>query len=72
VRETRDDKVIMTRVIKIIETLTTNVYNYTQYGLFVAHKLMFSFYMCIMIQESNNDLNREEFDFFLKGSTSLE
>ena len=41
-------------------------------GLFERHKLLFSFQMTIKIQEVESSLDREELDFFIKGSISLE
>ena len=41
-------------------------------GIFETHKLMFSFQMTTMIMDGEEELNREELDFFLKGNTSLD
>lgn len=41
-------------------------------GIFERHKLMFSFQMTTMIMDGDNELNKIELDFFLKGNTSLE
>ena len=41
-------------------------------GIFEVHKLMFSFQMTTMIMDGEEELNREELDFFLKGNTSLD
>lgn len=41
-------------------------------GIFERHKLMFSFQMTTMIMDGDNTLNKPEFDFFLKGNTSLD
>ncbi len=41
-------------------------------GIFEKHKLMFSFQMTTMIMEGDQELNKEELDFFLKGNTSLD
>lgn len=40
------------RLRAIIDTLTSDVYNYTCLGLFERHKLMFSFQMAIKILEA--------------------
>jgi len=41
-------------------------------GIFESHKLMFSFQMTTMIMDGDDDLNKIELDFFLKGNTSLD
>jgi len=41
-------------------------------GIFERHKLMFSFQMTTMIMDGDDNLNKAEFDFFLKGNTSLD
>jgi dynein heavy chain len=41
-------------------------------GIFERHKLMFSFQMTTMILDGDDQLNRPEMDFFLKGNTSLD
>ncbi len=47
------------------------MYEYTCYGLFEVHKLMFSFQMTIKILEGDNLIDAAELDFFLRGNTSL-
>ena len=41
-------------------------------GLFERHKLLFSFQMTIKIMQSENKLNQDELDFFIKGNIALE
>lgn len=41
-------------------------------GIFEKHKLMFSFQMITMIMDGDQELNKIELDFFLKGNTSLD
>ena len=48
------------------------VYDFTCMGIFEKHKLMYSFQMITMIMDGDNVLNKIEFDFFLKGNTSLD
>lgn len=48
------------------------MYDYILLGIFEKHKLMYSFQLTIMIQEQKGAINRHEFDFFLKGNTSIE
>jgi len=71
-KEARGDPIPENRLRNIIDKLTMNVYNYTSLGIFETHKLMFSFQMTIMILDGDNNLNRKELDFFLKGNTQLE
>jgi dynein heavy chain len=59
------------RIKNIISTLTENVYDYTCYGLFEKHKLMFSFQVCLMILGGEGQLDSDALSFFLKGNTSL-
>jgi len=71
-KDARKDNMIVTRVKNIIEKLTMNIYNYTCLGIFERHKIMFSFHMTIMIMEQDGEIDPIEYDFFLKGNTSLE
>ena len=41
-------------------------------GLFERHKLLFSFQMTAKIMDSENKMNHDELDFFIKGNISLE
>jgi len=52
--------------------MTMLVYDFTCMGIFEKHKLMYSFQMITMIMDGDNVLNKIEFDFFLKGNTSLD
>ena len=40
---------------------------YTCRGLFEAHKLLFSFQMCVKILEAAQKINMDEYQFFLRG-----
>lgn len=62
----------ITRVKNIIDKLTISVFEYVCLGIFERHKLMFSFQMTVMIADADDELNKAEFDFFLKGNTALE
>lgn len=62
----------ITRVKNIIDKLTASVFEYVCLGIFERHKLMFSFQMTVMIIEADDELDKPEFDFFLKGNTALE
>jgi dynein heavy chain len=68
----KKDNVLQARIRFIIEKLTQLVYEFTCMGIFERHKLMFSFQMTTMIMDGEDELNREEMDFFLKGNTSLD
>lgn len=71
-RDARKDTILENRLRNIIDKLTLNVYEYTCYGIFEQHKLMFALQMTFMIKDGEKDLNNKELDFFLKGNTSLE
>jgi dynein heavy chain len=68
----KKDNVLQARLRFIIEKLTQLVYEFACMGIFEKHKLMFSFQMTTMIMDGENELNRDEMDFFLKGNTSLD
>lgn len=68
----KKDNVLQARLKFITDKLTQLVYEFTCMGIFERHKLMFSFQMTTMIMDGDNTLNKEEFDFFLKGNTSLD
>ena len=64
---------MLTQRLKFIrDKLTYLVYEFVCMGIFEKHKLMFTFQMATMIMEGDQELNKEELDFFLKGNTSLE
>lgn len=68
----KKDNVLTARLRFIQEKLTQLVYEFTCMGIFEIHKLMFSFQMTTMIMDGEEELNRDELDFFLKGNTSLD
>ena len=68
----RKDSILQNRLRNIKEKLTTLVYEFTCMGILKIHKLMYSFQMVTMIMDGDNDLNKVELDFFLKGNTSLD
>jgi dynein heavy chain len=51
---------------------TYSVYKNTCRGLFEKHKLLFSLQMTVKIMESSGKLNKQEFDFFLRGGQVLD
>ena len=71
-KDARRDNMTVTRVKSIIEKLTLNIYNYTCLGIFEKHKIMFSFHMTVMIMDQEGEIDPVEYDFFMKGNTSLE
>jgi dynein heavy chain len=68
----RKDSILQNRLKNIKDKLTQLVYDFTCMGIFERHKKMFSFQMVTMILGGDNNLNTVEFDFFLKGNTSLD
>jgi len=56
----------------IKDKLTQLFYEFVCMGIFETHKLIFSFQMTTMIMDGDNNLDRRELDFFLKGNTSLD
>ncbi|XP_054907024.1 dynein axonemal heavy chain 2 isoform X1 [Poeciliopsis prolifica] len=51
---------------------TYAVYRYTCRGLFEAHKLLFSFQMCVKILEVAGKLNMDEYNIFLRGIVAID
>ena len=51
---------------------TDQVYNNTCRGLFEKHKLLFSFHMTMKILSAKNEVNLEEYAFFMKGGQVLD
>ncbi|XP_011310250.1 dynein heavy chain 10, axonemal [Fopius arisanus] len=60
------------RLRNIISTLTKNVYDYGCTGIFEKHKLLFSFQICIRIEQNVGNITQAELNFFIKGSVALE
>lgn len=71
-KQAKQDNVLTQRLKFIRDKLTYLVYEFVCMGIFERHKLMFSFQMTTMIMEGDQELNKDELDFFLKGNTSLE
>jgi len=51
---------------------TEAVYDYTCRALFEKHKLLFAFQLCVKKMQSDGALDKEEYDFFLRGGTVLD
>jgi dynein heavy chain, axonemal len=60
------------RLASLNEFHTYAVYKNTCRGLFEQHKLLFSLQMTVKILESSGKLNRDEYDFFLRGGQVLD
>ncbi len=63
---------ISERIISLNEYHTYSVYKNTCRGLFEKHKLLFALQMTVKIMEANGKLNKQEFDFFLRGGQVLD
>ncbi len=57
------------RISNMVDTVTSDVYDYTCTGIFERHKLVFSFQMTCMILEGDGRLDRSALDFFIRVST---
>ena len=60
------------RIKNLNEFHTYAVYKYTARGLFERHKLLLSLQMCVRILQSANQVNSEEWQFFLRGGNVLD
>ncbi|XP_039605580.1 dynein heavy chain 2, axonemal [Polypterus senegalus] len=60
------------RISNLNDYHTYAVYRYTCRGLFERHKLLFSFQMCSKILEVAGKLNKDEYNFFLRGGVVLD
>ncbi|KAI8904300.1 dynein heavy chain and region D6 of dynein motor-domain-containing protein [Gorgonomyces haynaldii] len=60
------------RIASLNDYHTYSVYKNTCRGLFEKHKLLFSLQMTVKIMEANGKLNREEYDFLLRGGQVLD
>ena len=54
------------RLANILDTLTTNIYNYGCTGIFERHKLLFSFQISIKLEMEKSNVTQRELDFFTK------
>lgn len=71
-RKALPDPALQQRLKNIIPMLTKNVYDYGCTGIFERHKLLFSFQICIKLEQDQGKLSQGELDFFVKGSIALE
>jgi len=70
-RTAKSDKTLVHRLRFVNHKLTRNIYKYTCTGLFQRHTLMYAFYLTLMILTSEDGVDNEELNFFLKGQVSL-
>lgn len=71
-RKSVPDPILIRRLKNIIPMLTRNVYNYGCTGIFERHKLLFSFQICVKIEQSVKNIDEKQLNFFIKGSMALE
>ncbi|KAJ3123528.1 Dynein heavy chain 2, axonemal [Physocladia obscura] len=60
------------RIASLNDYHTFSVYKNTCRGLFEQHKLLFALQMTVKIMESSGKLNRDEYEFFLRGGMVLD
>ncbi len=70
--EAKPDQILNNRLENFKRKLTQLVYEYTCYGVFEKHKVMFSFHMRTMIMRYEENLDAKEMDFFLRGNPSIQ
>jgi dynein heavy chain len=63
---------IQERITNLNDYHTYAIYKNTCRGLFEQHKLLFSLQMTVKIMDSMNKLNKDEYDFFLRGGQVLD
>ncbi|CAL7939586.1 unnamed protein product [Xylocopa violacea] len=66
------DPTLHRRLQNIIPMLTKNVYDYGCTGIFERHKLLFSFQICVKLEQSVGNVSQRQLDFFVKGCFGLE
>ncbi len=67
--KSQNDPVLKRHISTLVETVTSDVYDYTCTGIFERHKLMLSFQMTCMTLEDDGDLDQPALDFFLRVRT---
>jgi len=60
------------RIKHLNTTHTSSVYRTICRSLFERHKLLFSLQMCVKIMQRGSKMNKEEYNFFLRGGTVLD
>ncbi|XP_052801261.1 dynein axonemal heavy chain 10-like isoform X3 [Mya arenaria] len=71
-KKSMPDTILQKRLRNIMETLTHNIYDYGCTGIFEKHKLLFSFQICVKLEQDSNNVSQDEVDFFIKGNIALE
>ncbi|KAI4497255.1 hypothetical protein M0802_007739 [Mischocyttarus mexicanus] len=66
-RKALPDPTLVRRLRNIIPILTKNVYDYGCTGIFEKHKILYSFKICIDIEQSVDNVKQQQLDFFIKG-----
>ncbi|KAK2587900.1 hypothetical protein KPH14_003996 [Odynerus spinipes] len=61
------DPTLVRRLQNIVPILTKNVYEYGCTGIFEKHKLLYSFQICVRLEESIDNVTPQQLDFFIKG-----
>ncbi|XP_057328416.1 dynein axonemal heavy chain 10-like [Microplitis mediator] len=59
------------RLENIIQTLTTNIFDYGCMGSFEKHKILLSFHIATKIELSSGKISQEELDFFIKRNVTV-
>ncbi|KAJ9531884.1 hypothetical protein QJQ45_022007, partial [Haematococcus lacustris] len=72
IRNSPRSDVLQDRIKSLNEYHTYAVYKYTTRGLFERHKLLLALQMCVRILTTANQVNVEEWSFFLKGGVVLD
>ncbi|KAM9425745.1 dynein axonemal heavy chain 2 [Pholidichthys leucotaenia] len=70
--ENSEHNTLEKRITNLNDYHTYATYRYTCHGLFEAHKLLFSFQICVKILEVAGELNMDEYNFFLHGGIVLD
>lgn len=64
--------VLKTRLENIKQLFTFNLYSNVCRSLFEKDKLLYSFVLCLKVMETHNELNKNEYVFFLTGGVNVE
>ena len=66
-----DPRNVAERVRHVVGSVTENVYAYVARGLFERHKLIFSSMLCFAILSRQNEIERRQLDFLLRGTRKV-
>jgi dynein heavy chain len=72
IEESREHSLGQERIHAIIKYHQLKVYQYACRSLFEKHKLLLSMQICIRIQMANDQVNEDEWNFFLRGGQVLD